>query len=134
MLEEGETLFKLAAKMMIKELEDNDAKNIGPEIKAEEQKLSIKYQVMCEETAFIGVVKQEDKHSGELKKVLIPTTSSADQRRYYKRQQYNINLPIKMYSGMMRCSVAPSYASSSKVSLSNLSSRGVQKTGAVLDG
>eukprot|EP00347_Sterkiella_histriomuscorum_P014103 403362158 len=133
MLEEGETLFKLAAKMMIKELEDNDAKNIGPEIKAEEQKLSIKYQVMCEETAFIGVVKQEDKHSGELKKVLIPTTSSADQRRYQQNQQYNINPPIKMY-GMMRCSVPPTYANTSKVSLSSLSSRGVQKREAGLDG
>ena len=35
--------------------------------------LSVKYQVLTEETAFIGVIKQDNKVIGELKKVVIPT-------------------------------------------------------------
>lgn len=42
-------------------------------VKEEILNLSLKYQVLTEETAFIGVIKQADKVIGELKKVVIPT-------------------------------------------------------------
>eukprot|EP00347_Sterkiella_histriomuscorum_P005979 403354535 len=95
MLEDGETLFKLAAKMMIKELDDSYTRNIGnkfkKEIKAQQQMLSIKYQVLCEKTAFVGVVKQDNKHTGELKHVMISTISSVDKRSHYQNQNNQQN-------------------------------------------
>lgn len=42
-------------------------------VKEEILNLSVKYQVLTEETAFIGVIKQDNKVIGELKKVFIPT-------------------------------------------------------------
>jgi len=42
-------------------------------VKEEILNLSVKYQVLTEETAFIGVIKQDNKVIGELKKVVIPT-------------------------------------------------------------
>ena len=51
------------------------------ETKQDILKLSVKYQVLTGETAFIGVIKQDNKVIGELKKVTIPTTLSADSQR-----------------------------------------------------
>jgi len=88
-LEPGEHLFKLAAKARAKELydsiedkNDNDApqdfrNSINAEsIKDEITRISVKYQVLTGETAFVGVIKQDDKTTGELTKVVIPTTIS----------------------------------------------------------
>ena len=51
------------------------------ETKQDILRLSVKYQVLTGETAFIGVIKQDNKVIGELKKVTIPTTLSADSQR-----------------------------------------------------
>ena len=44
--------------------------------KREIVRLGVKYQVLSQETAFIGVIKQDKKVIGELKKVLIPTITN----------------------------------------------------------
>ena len=79
MLEPGFELFKLAAKKNTKEIYDSmdddkyDKYGSKDKLKNDILKLSVKYQVLTKETAFIGVIKQEDKVVGELKKVTIPT-------------------------------------------------------------
>lgn len=82
MLEPGEQLFKLAAKKRVKELyevaEGNGEDGIGvnkEKIKEEIEKLSVKYQVLTGETAFVGIIKQDSKPTGEMIKVTIPTTT-----------------------------------------------------------
>jgi hypothetical protein len=90
LLEPGETLFKLAAKAKCKELTDSlaDAADsdapqetrmlVNPEeVKQSLVKLSVTYQVLTSETAFLGVVRQQDKATGELIKAVIPTSISA---------------------------------------------------------
>lgn len=54
-VEEGFGLFNSAAKQLLKKISGS-----------EKVTHSIKYQVLCDETAFVGVVKQRDKASGEL--------------------------------------------------------------------
>lgn len=39
--------------------------------------LSVRYQVLTSETAFVGVIKQDDKTVEELVKVVLPTSISA---------------------------------------------------------
>ena len=55
----AQALFKSAANSMIKAFKDK------PE--GVRKALSIKYQVLCNETAMIGIIKQKDKASGDLK-------------------------------------------------------------------
>ena len=43
-------------------------------------RLSVRYQVLSRETAFIGVIKQDDKVIGELTKVVIPTVEAEGSR------------------------------------------------------
>ena len=88
MLEPGDFLFKLAAKKRAKELYEliESAKEAG---KVDEQermtndivKLSVKYQILTKDTAFVGVIKQDNKTTGELVKVVIPTTVAEGSRR-----------------------------------------------------
>ena len=40
-------------------------------LKEEKEKMSIKYQVLCDETAIIGVMKQENKTTGEMQETTI---------------------------------------------------------------
>jgi len=54
MVEEGFGRFKLAARDLISKLPVEKRAHA-----------SIKYQVLCDETAFVGVVKQKDKASGQ---------------------------------------------------------------------
>jgi len=55
------TMFKMAAFDKIQSLSlDSEAR------KAEKKNLSIKHQVLCDETAIVGVMKQVDNSSGEL--------------------------------------------------------------------
>ena len=61
---EGESafgLFKQAAYEMIN-------REVSAEAKAS---LSQKYQVLCDETALVGVIKQTDKVSGEVKEITV---------------------------------------------------------------
>ena len=85
MISPGDTLFKLAAKSKTAELyetiEDNKGANIQV-LKSEIVNLSVAYQLLTKETAFIGVIKQDDKVIGELTKVVIPTTLS-EQQNYF---------------------------------------------------
>jgi hypothetical protein len=39
----------------------------------------LKYQVLCEQTAFVGVVKQKDKASGEMKEFAVEFGKSIKQ-------------------------------------------------------
>ena len=55
----AQALFKSAANSMIKAFKDK------PE--GVRKALSIKYQVLSDETAMIGIIKQKDKASGDLK-------------------------------------------------------------------
>lgn len=53
---EGSGLFSVAARWMIKcNKEGNDR-----------VRASVKYQVLCDETAFVGVIKQKDKVTGQM--------------------------------------------------------------------
>lgn len=57
---EGESLFKLAARAHLNESNNNSSPDIA-----------VKYQVLSSNTAFIGVIKQNDKVIGEIKEVQI---------------------------------------------------------------
>ena len=83
MLEPGDQLFKLAAKRRTKDIYSTietirDVPAIKPieELKKDIEDLSVQYQVLTGETAFIGVIKQLDTVTGEMIKVLIPTTQT----------------------------------------------------------
>ena len=57
------------------------------------------YQVLTKETAFIGVIKQDDKVIGELTKVVIPTSLAEDSSSLlYRSRKPAIAAPM----GMMR--------------------------------
>lgn len=58
---DGDCLFKLAARAHIDE--NPSGKN--------NSELAVKYQVLSKETAFIGVIKQDQKATGEIQKVAI---------------------------------------------------------------
>ena len=60
-------LFKMAGKSKIDELNQSNANNNKSKI----INLSTKYQVLCNETSFIGVVKQKTKSEAESKKITI---------------------------------------------------------------
>ena len=95
MLSPGDTLFKLAAKSRTAELYETIEDNKGAAIQLLKQEivnLSVTYQLLTKETAFIGVIKQDDKVIGELTKVVIPTTLSEQQQSY-------ISPPVKMMMG-----------------------------------
>lgn len=65
----GDSIFKLAAKGRIKELlESSEDKTAAKE---QIEKVSLAYQVLSEETAFIGIVKQNDQVVGELKQIKV---------------------------------------------------------------
>jgi hypothetical protein len=53
-------LFKLAAAQKLKNIPVND-----------QVAVSLKYQVLCEQTAMVGVVKQKDKSTGEMQSYTI---------------------------------------------------------------
>jgi hypothetical protein len=58
-IQNGNLLFKLAAKAHIKDLTDDKAK----------LKISLDYQVLSTVTALLGVVKQDQKLTGEVKNI-----------------------------------------------------------------
>ena len=47
-------------------------------------KLAIKYQVLSEETAFVGIVKNKNKSDQEVERIVMPTISPED----YEEPQY----------------------------------------------
>ncbi|CDW73221.1 UNKNOWN [Stylonychia lemnae] len=72
MLPPGEEIFKLAAKSAMQNIRDSqDTQKDIPEILL----LSLMYQVLAQESAFIGIMQQFEKHRGELKLVRIPAIS-----------------------------------------------------------
>lgn len=84
MLEPGDFLFKLAAKSRVKELQEliqgnREAPIDVPKTVEDIVKISVRYQILSGETAFIGVIKQDSKVIGEIKKVVIPTTMSSNE-------------------------------------------------------
>ena len=56
---DGDSLFKLAARSYINESDKNCSE------------VAVKYQVLSKDTAFIGVIKQDEKVIGEIEKVSI---------------------------------------------------------------
>jgi hypothetical protein len=58
----------------------------------------VTYQVLTKETAFIGVIKQDDKVIGELTKVVIPTSLAEDSSSLL----YRMRKPAAAPMGMMR--------------------------------
>ena len=67
--QDNDYLFKLACKTKIDELIKNKSS------KQSIINLSTKYQVLSEETSFIGVLKQKNTNQNETKKIQIPTIS-----------------------------------------------------------
>jgi hypothetical protein len=55
---EGESLFKLAARVHINNQSNKDSKDTA-----------VKYQVLSNDTAFIGEIKQDNKVIGEIKEI-----------------------------------------------------------------
>lgn len=101
LLPSGDTLFKLAAKSKIEEIYDTieDGKGINiAQLTQEILSLSVTYQVLTKETAFIGVIKQDDKVIGELTKVVIPTSLAEDSSSLL----YRMRKPAAAPMGMMR--------------------------------
>ena len=83
MLEPGESLFKLAIKSKAAEYYEKIADSpkdfaVNESYKSEILRLSVAYQLLTKEAAFIGIIKQDDKVIGEMTKVVIPTTLSGD--------------------------------------------------------
>ena len=72
---EGSGIFKLAAQKQLSKL-SNQAKIVS----------SVKYQVLCEETAMIGVVKQKIKSTGEMKEYKIDFNKEASYIQQIKPQ------------------------------------------------
>ena len=64
-LEHQNELFKLAAKSEIDALSSN----------TEKVSLSTKYQVLCDATSFIGVIKQKNKNDNEIEKIEVKTAT-----------------------------------------------------------
>jgi hypothetical protein len=58
---EGDSIFKLAARAILK----------GNQDQFNRVNISIKYQVLCKETAFSGFIKQDKKFLGEIRQVVI---------------------------------------------------------------
>ena len=56
---DGDSLFKLAARAHMNESDKNNSN------------IAVKYQVLSKDTAFIGVIKQDDMVIGEIEKVSI---------------------------------------------------------------
>ena len=82
---EGDQIFKLASHNVIKNLlaTENEIN------KKEAVKLSIEYQICCEETAFAGVIKQTNKSTGEMKEVSIPIVQAATHSNYENPDLYS---------------------------------------------
>jgi hypothetical protein len=74
-------------------------------VKEEILNLSVKYQVLTEETAFIGVIKQDNKVIGELKKVVIPTPVPVREEIAYGSVAYGYATGAAV-GGMMKKSAA----------------------------
>ena len=53
--------------------------SVKESLKSEILRLSVGYQLLTKEAAFIGVIKQDEKVIGELTKVVIPTSLSGTQ-------------------------------------------------------
>ena len=101
MLEPGESLFKLAIKSKAAEYYEKIADSakdfaVNESYKSEILRLSVAYQLLTKEAAFIGIIKQDDMVIGEMTKVVIPTTLSGDQ------SVYNPNVGQMGYHQMVR--------------------------------
>ncbi|CDW82806.1 UNKNOWN [Stylonychia lemnae] len=95
----GEEIFKLAAKSAMQNIRDSqDNRQDIPELLL----LSLKYQVLAQETAFIGIMKQLEKHSGELKQVKIPTISASTRPQQSIPSNYGISQPMLRQGGGMK--------------------------------
>lgn len=81
--EDNDYLFKMACKSEIDKLNEKGINHlIDPRVK-----LSTKYQVLCDETSFIGVIKQKQKSSAESKKITIGAISAKESANYGAYQQ-----------------------------------------------
>lgn len=75
---QAQNLFKFAAFEQIKSEKSSDAKKA----------LSLKYQVLCEATSLVGIIKQEGKSSLESKEVVVNFTEKP--KMYRRGSTYTI--------------------------------------------
>jgi hypothetical protein len=88
----GEALFKMAVFNKIETEPDISVK----------KELSLKHQVLCDETAIIGVMKQTNKTTGELKETSIKFGKEALTDNMFGHQNF-LHQPPMMPMPMPRC-------------------------------